>query len=91
LARDIISTSVDEVRIQHVLRGENVRVETLSKLASMKNKGKCRSLLQQTLAAPSTDNKGMNIEYNGVTWMAPYIHYLRTDKIPDPMDNGWTR
>ena len=62
LNRDIISTSFNEVWIQHVPKGDNVRADTVSKLASTKNKGKCKSLLQQMLMAPSASNNCMNIE-----------------------------
>ena len=49
LVRNVIQFGFDHVHIQHIPRGENVRADFLSKLASTKLKGKHKSLLQQTL------------------------------------------
>jgi len=45
LVRNIITSGFDEGKIEHILRGDNTRVDTLSKLASTNNKGKYKSLL----------------------------------------------
>jgi len=45
LVHNIMQSSYYRVHIQHILRGENVRADVLSKLASTKLKGRHKSLL----------------------------------------------
>jgi len=79
LVRDIMSSSFDEITIQHIPRGDNTRADALSKLARTTKKGKYKSLLQQTLTAPSTANTCMNLHTNDNNWMTPYKQYLKID------------
>jgi len=62
LVRNIMKSGFDEVKIQHILRGDNTRADALSKLASTKHKGRHKSLLQQTLVATSTTNICLNLD-----------------------------
>jgi len=72
-----------------VPKGDNIRVDVQPKLASIKKKGKYRSLLQQTLAIPSMNRAGtyMHTDNSGNAWMNPYIKYLKIGNIPDPKYN----
>ena len=53
LVRAVIQSAFDQVRIQHILRIDNIRANILSKLASTKLKSRHQSLLQQTLSVTS--------------------------------------
>jgi len=44
LVRNIVD-DFDEIKVDHVPRGDNIKANVLSKLASTKKKGKYRSLL----------------------------------------------
>ena len=56
LVRKVVQSTFEQVCIQHIPRSENVRADILSKLASTKLKSCHRSLLHQTLSAPSITN-----------------------------------
>jgi len=88
LVDNIMKSCFDEVTIQHIHRGDNTRADALSQLASTKHKGRYKSLLQQTLVAPSTTNTCLNLE-RANSWMTPYEHYLKTENPPDGADKGW--
>jgi len=90
LVRDVMNSSFDEITIQHIPRGDNMRVKTLSKLASTRKKEKYKSLLHQTLMAPSIANTYLNLHTNNDNWMSPHIYYLKTDNPPpNNMDKRW--
>jgi len=61
LVRTVIQSAFDQVRIQHIPSSKNIRADILSKLASTKLKSRHRSLLQQTLSAPSITNSCHNL------------------------------
>ena len=61
LVRKVVQSAFEQVRIQHILRSENVRADILSKLANTKLKSCHRSLLQQILSAPSMTNTCHNL------------------------------
>jgi len=63
LVCNVIQSAFDRVCIQHILRSENVKTNILSKLASTKLKNRYRSLLQQTLFAPSITNICLNLDH----------------------------
>ncbi|XP_027903608.1 uncharacterized protein LOC114163499 [Vigna unguiculata] len=88
LVRNVIKSAFDRVCIQHIPRSENVRANILSKLASTKLKSRHRSLLQQTLSAPSITHICLNVD-NAENWTTPYIQYLKTDNPPPDADKGW--
>jgi len=83
----VVQSAFDQVRIQHIPRSENVRADISSKLASTKLKGHHRSLLQQTLSAPSITNTCHTLTQHQVNnWTTPYIQYLQTGN-PQPNAN----
>ena len=90
LVRKVVQSAFEQVRIQHIPRSENVRADILSKLASTKLKSHHRSLLQQTLSAPSITNTCHTItQYQADNWTTPYIQYLQTDNPPPNADRTW--
>ena len=88
LVRNVIQSAFERVCVQHIPRSENVRVDILSKLASTKIKSRHRSLLQQTLFAPSITNICLNLDHTE-NWTTPYIQYLKTGNPPPNTDKGW--
>jgi len=91
IVTDVISY-FEDFKIEHVPRANNARADLLSKLASTKKKAKYRSLLQQTLEAPSIECEPqcMQITTRG-TWMDPFIRYLQNETILEKEEKGWTR
>ena len=90
LVRTIIQSAFDQVRIQHIPGSENIRADILSKLASTKLKSRHRSLLQQTLSAPSITNTCHNLTQSQAdNWTTPYIQYLQTGNPPPNADKTW--
>jgi len=67
---------------------DNTWADALSKLANTRQKGKYKSLLQQTLMAPSTTNVCQNLYNNNDEWMSPYVDYLKTGHHPSKVDKG---
>ena len=59
----VIQSAFDQVRIEHILRTDNIKADILSKLASTKLKSRHRSLLQQTLSTPSITNTCHNLTH----------------------------
>ena len=90
MVRTVIQSAFDQVRIQHIPRSENIRADILSKLASTKLKSCHRSLLQQTLSAPSIINTYHNLtQHQADNWTTPYIQYLQTGNPPPNADRTW--
>jgi len=90
LVRNVIQSAFYRVCVQHIPKSENVRADILSKLASTKLKSWHRSLLQQTLSAPSTTNIFLDLDYNyTVNWTTPYIKYLKTGSPSPDSDKSW--
>jgi len=90
LVRNVIQSAFERVCIQHIPRSENVRADILSKLASTKLKSRHKSLLHQTLSAPSTINTCLNLTQNQAdNWTTPYIQYLRTGNPPPDANKSW--
>jgi len=91
IVTDMISY-FEDFKIEHVPRADNARADLLSKLASTKKKGKYKSLLQQTLEAPSTECEPQCMQITTRdTWMDPFIQYLQSGTIPKEEEKGWTR
>jgi len=93
----VIQSAFEQVRIEHIPRTDNIRVDILSKLASTKLKNRHRSLLQQTLSTPSithtcqnlTDSPADNVTPSqSQNWTTPYIQYLKTSN-PLDADKTW--
>ena len=90
LDRTVIQSAFNQVRIQHIPRSENIRADILSKLASTKLKSRHRSLLQQTLCAPSITNTCHNLTQSQAdNWTTYYIQYLQTGNPPPTADRTW--
>jgi len=67
-----------------------IRADILSKLANTKLKSRHRSLLQQTLSAPSIANICHNLTQSQAdNWTTPYIQYLQTSNPPPNADKTW--
>ena len=64
LVRVVTQSAFDQVRIQHIPKTDNIRADILSKLATTKLKSRHRSLLQQTLSAPSITNTCHNLTHS---------------------------
>ena len=98
LVRAVIQSTFERVRIEHIPRTDNIRVDILSKLASTKLKSHHQTLLQQTLSTPSITHTYQNLahtpadnitpfqSYNCTT---PFIQYLKTDNHPQDADKTW--
>ena len=91
LVRAIIQSAFKQVRVEHILRTDNVRADILSKLANTKLRNRNRSLLQQTLSTPSITHTCQILTHtpaNNITpsqtqnWTTPYIQYLKTGNPP---------
>ena len=98
LVRAVIQSAFEQVRIEHIPRTNNIRVDILSKLASTKLKSHHRSLLQQTLSTPSITNTFHNLTHTPAdnmthpqthNWTTPYIQYLQTGNPPQDADKTW--
>jgi len=90
LVREVIQSTFDQVRIQHIPRSDNVRADILSKLTSTKLNSRHRSLLQQTLSAPSIMNTHHNLTHSQAdNWTTPYIQYLQTSNPLPDADKTW--
>jgi len=74
LVRNIINFGFDEVKIMHIPRDDNTPANALSKFTSTRQKGRYKSLLQQTLTTPLTTNTCLNLHNNNDGWMSSYIH-----------------
>lgn len=79
LVTNMMATFV-EVRLEHIPLKENKRVNVMSKLGSIKKKGKYKSLLQQVLVSPSTKTieDCMAIYGAEADYMTPCVKYLKT-------------
>jgi len=90
LVQKVVQSAFEQVRIQHIPRSKNVRADILSKLASTKLKSRHRSLLQQTLSAPSLISTWYNLtQHQADNWTTPYIQYLQTSNSPPNADKIW--
>jgi len=98
LVRTVIQSAIEQVRIEHIPRTDNIKADILSKLASTKLKSRHRSLLQQTLSTPSITNTCHNLTHapaDNITppqthnRTTPYIQYLQTGNPPQDTDKTW--
>jgi len=90
LVQKVVQSAFKQVRIQQILRFENVRADILSKLASTKLKSRQRSPLQQTLSASSITNTCHTLtQHQADNWATPYIQYLQTGNPPPNADKTW--
>ena len=90
LVQKVVQSAFEQVCIQHIPRSENVKADILSKLASTKLKNRHRSLLQQTLPAPSITSTCHNLTQDQAdNWTTPYIQYLKTGNLPPNADRVW--
>ncbi|XP_061360749.1 uncharacterized protein LOC133304716 [Gastrolobium bilobum] len=62
----------DEVQVTHISRGENSRADILSKLASTKNPGNHRTMVQQIITMPSC----VMVITSANDWRKPIMAYL---------------
>ncbi|KAI9100923.1 hypothetical protein K1719_024047 [Acacia pycnantha] len=74
-----VITEFDEVTVAHIPRGDNVRADVLSKLASTKSPGSHRTIVQQNLREPSCV---MLISDSG-DWRKPIVDYIERGILPD--------
>jgi len=93
-----VQSAYERVRIEHILRTDNIRADILSKLASTKLKSRHRSQLQQKLSTPSITHTCQNLANapaDNITpsqshnWTTPYIHYLKTGNPSQDADKTW--
>jgi len=98
LVRAVIQSAFDQVRIEHILRTDNIKADILSKLANTKLKSRHRSLLQQTLSTPSITNTCHNLTHTPAdnpthsqahNWTTPHIQYLQTGIPPPDTNKTW--
>jgi len=90
LVQKFVQSAFEQVCIQHIPKSENVTVDILSKLANTKLKNHHRSLLQQTLYAPSITKTCHTLtQHQADNWTTPYIQYLQTGNPPPDADRSW--
>ncbi|XP_061376587.1 uncharacterized protein LOC133318592 [Gastrolobium bilobum] len=66
-----------EIRVEHIRRNENVRADILSKLASTKATGNLRTIIQQSIQAPSVVWMVKEVD-----WRSPIQDFLEKRKEP---------
>ena len=77
LVRKVVQSAFEQVHIQHIPRSKNVKADILTKLASTNLKSRHRSLLHQTLSAPSITHTFHTLtQHQADNWTTPYIQYL---------------
>nr|KYP56513.1 Retrovirus-related Pol polyprotein from transposon 17.6 [Cajanus cajan] len=74
----------DNFQIEHIPRAQNQRADLLSKLASTKRPGQHKTIIQETIAAPSCQVTAIfaNNSYQQ-GWMADILKYLKDGILPD--------
>nr|KYP60391.1 Uncharacterized protein Mb2253c family [Cajanus cajan] len=83
------TSSFEEFTIHHVPREQNVRIDLLSKLASMKCPGQHRTIIQETINPPSLDLKVVNTNDVGdKEWMTDIWNYLQEGTLPQDKDEA---
>nr|KYP35068.1 Transposon Ty3-I Gag-Pol polyprotein [Cajanus cajan] len=71
-------------QIKHIPREQNVRANLLSKLASTKRPGQHKTIIQETIGAPSQDFMAISTNTQGQsTWMSDIWKYLTDGTLPD--------
>ncbi|XP_061358794.1 uncharacterized protein LOC133302987 [Gastrolobium bilobum] len=65
-----------EIRVEHIRRSDNVRADVLSKLASTKATGSLRTIIQQSIRAPS-----VVWMVEEVDWRSPIKDYLANEYV----------
>ncbi|GAU33948.1 hypothetical protein TSUD_148680 [Trifolium subterraneum] len=67
----------------YVPREHNARADLLSKLASTKKPGNNRTVIQETVAKPSTGDLEVWMVTRNDDWRTPIIQYLENEKLPE--------
>ncbi|GAU10592.1 hypothetical protein TSUD_418170 [Trifolium subterraneum] len=67
----------------YVPREQNARADLLSKLASTKKPGNNRTVIQETVAKPSTGDLEVWMVTRNDDWRTPIIQYLENEKLPE--------
>ncbi|GAU40680.1 hypothetical protein TSUD_88260 [Trifolium subterraneum] len=67
----------------YVPREQNARADLLSKLASTKKPGNNRTVIQETVAKPSTGDLEVRMVTRNDDWRTPIIQYLENEKLPE--------
>ncbi|PNX98240.1 gag-pol polyprotein [Trifolium pratense] len=92
LVREMLAL-FDYIEVKHVPRGDNMRADIFSKLASTKKKGGNKSVIQEILPRPSIEEHTsptlsvMAVDVNsiedGTSWMTNYYTYLAHGHLPE--------
>ncbi|XP_020209305.1 uncharacterized protein LOC109794226 [Cajanus cajan] len=78
-----LTSSFDHFQIEHVPRAHNVRADLLSKLASTKRPGQHKTIIQETISAPSYDSIAVLANNPGQSsWMLSIWQYLTNGTLP---------
>nr|KYP43468.1 Uncharacterized protein Mb2253c family [Cajanus cajan] len=78
-----LTSSFDHFQIKHVPRAHNVRADLLSKLASTKRPGQHKTIIQETISAPSYDSVTVLANNPGQSsWMSNIRQYLTDGTLP---------
>ena len=76
----------DRVEIKHVPRKQNTQTDILSKIASTKEKGGNKSVIQESLSRLSIEKPIASPEVNAIRdnscWMTPIFNYLIKGELP---------
>jgi ribonuclease HI len=67
----------------YVPREQNARADLLSKLASTKKPGNNRTVIQETIAKPSSETVEIQMVVEGSDWRYPLIRYLQDEVLPE--------
>nr|KYP56519.1 Uncharacterized protein Mb2253c family [Cajanus cajan] len=78
-----LTSSFDHFQIEHVPRAHNARADLLSKLASTKHPGQHKTIIQETISAPSYDSVAVLSNDPGQSsWMSSIWQYLTDGTLP---------
>ncbi|XP_058768343.1 uncharacterized protein LOC131642076 [Vicia villosa] len=75
-----------KAEVEHIPREHNSRADVLSKLASTRNKGGNKSVIQEILLRPSIDKSATPLPVLAIgddhCWMTPVYNFLTKDELP---------
>jgi hypothetical protein len=72
----------------YVPREQNARADLRSKLASTKKPGNNRTVIQETIAKPSTETAEILMVVEGSDWRYPLIRYLQNEILPEEKEEA---
>ncbi|GAU50294.1 hypothetical protein TSUD_137480 [Trifolium subterraneum] len=74
--------------LTYISREQNARADLLAKLASTKNPGNHRTVIQETCKSPSINEAEVGMVVEEEDWRSPIIRYLQRDALPLERDEA---